>query len=98
MKKLTEKDIKKIISENKYREMYTARTIGELFPERKGIHVWYKIEHTDFAGHIVREHEFDLLPKDRLCVQIACPNRDCTQGFFSLTHLKHGTAFIAELT
>lgn len=85
MKKLTETDIKKLISESKARELYYARTIVEMFPQSNGIHVRYKIEHTDFAGHIERSNEYDLLPKDRLCIQVPCPNRDCTQGYFSLT-------------
>lgn len=85
MKRLTESDIKRRISENKYMERSQARTIAEAFPGRNGIHVWYKVEHTGFAGHVERGHEFDLLPKDALCIQVPCPNRDCTKGFFSLT-------------
>lgn len=78
-------EIKRQISTNKARELSTAKTIAESFPERKGIRIWYKIEHMDSFCHTVRENSLEMLPKDRLCVQISCPNRTCTQGFFSLT-------------
>ena len=85
MKRLTEHEIKKMISESMSREQFYSKYIFELFPEKKGVHVWYKISHTDFASHIERENQFDLISKDRLYVQISCPNRTCTQGYFTLT-------------
>ena len=82
---MTENDIKKIISENKTRERSYAKTISELYPERKGVHVKYKVSYSCFAGHAERSNEYCLTPDDKLCIQVTCPNRDCTQGYFSLT-------------